>query len=234
MIDGVPQEMSERRFQLLQNLAVGLSGLPSEFQVHFLVQRACEVTHHARKFPNAIGKRPHSRIQHFVIETRGQIEKPPIEKIQLLQLLLNDLVQFQRALFELCNLACPDHLAPGVQGLAHCSYRLADFPAVVLQAHQVLGEFVEPGGSNLGFTRQGEKSIEIVCSDSQTARRTGILDLDFGRGAGGRNSMLRFGRLGLGYRMERGARHYFIGRKPTGQHIVVCLDSSAIPFRPGR
>ena len=69
VIDRVSQQVRQRRFQALQDVAVHLRVLAGDFQPRLLAQRARQIAHHARKSRNAIPKRPHPGPQHFQVKT---------------------------------------------------------------------------------------------------------------------------------------------------------------------
>ena len=68
MVNGVAQEMAQRRVELDQNVAVHLGGLADDIQSHLLPQRAAQVAHHARKCLNAITERPHAAGERLVVQ----------------------------------------------------------------------------------------------------------------------------------------------------------------------
>ena len=60
MIDGIAQQMRQRRIELFENVAVDLGMLARQLQMYVLAKRAPKIAHHARIAGNAIGQRPHA------------------------------------------------------------------------------------------------------------------------------------------------------------------------------
>ena len=79
MIHGVAQQMGQGRLQPLENVAIDLRVLTQNLKLHFLAQRAGQITHHARKPADPIAKRAHAGAEHFQIKPMRQVSRTPIE-----------------------------------------------------------------------------------------------------------------------------------------------------------
>ena len=94
MIHGVAQQVRQRTFQSLQDVAVHLGVLADDFEAHLLAQGAGQVAHHARKAADAIAEGAHARAQHFQIHALGKVSRAAVEHIQLLHSLGQELLAF--------------------------------------------------------------------------------------------------------------------------------------------
>src|SRR4029077_1665368 len=83
VVDGIAQEMPERRVELFQYVAVDLGRSPDNLELDPLAERAAEVAHDAWIAPGAIGEWPHAAGQRLVIEPLGQQDRPVIEQFEL-------------------------------------------------------------------------------------------------------------------------------------------------------
>ena len=59
MVHRIAQQMRQRRFESLENVAVHLGIFASHFQARFLPKRAGQITHHARKTSDTFAERTH-------------------------------------------------------------------------------------------------------------------------------------------------------------------------------
>ena len=68
VIDRIAQQMSQRRFELFQYVAIHLGLFAVDFQPHLFAKGAAQVTHHSRLTDQHIGKRAHPAGQGGVVE----------------------------------------------------------------------------------------------------------------------------------------------------------------------
>ena len=61
------QQMGQGRLQPLKDVAIHLRVLTQNLKLHFLAQRAGQITHHARKPADPIAKRAHAGAEHFEV-----------------------------------------------------------------------------------------------------------------------------------------------------------------------
>ena len=85
VIHGVAQQVSERTFQSLQDVAIHLGILADDFEPHLLADGSCQVAHHAGKAADPIAERPHPGAQHFEIHALRKVRGAAVEQVQLLQ-----------------------------------------------------------------------------------------------------------------------------------------------------
>ena len=84
VIHGVAQQVRQRAFQPLQDVAVHLGIFADDFEPHLLAQGAGQVAHHARETANAIAEGPHARAQHFQIHALRKVRGAAVEHVQFL------------------------------------------------------------------------------------------------------------------------------------------------------
>ena len=61
MVDGIPQHVVQRAFDLRQDVAVDQRVFAVDLQLHFLAQAARQVAHHARERVDAVAERAHAQ-----------------------------------------------------------------------------------------------------------------------------------------------------------------------------
>ena len=83
MIQRVPQEVIERSLESFQDVPVDWGGLTRDLKPHCLAERAGDITHHPMKSLNTIRKRPHTAVQHFVIQTRGKTYESTMKQLKI-------------------------------------------------------------------------------------------------------------------------------------------------------
>ena len=104
VIHRVAQQVRQRAFQSLQDVAVHLGVLADDFEPHLLAQRAGQVAHHARKAADAIAEGPHARAQHFEIHALRKVGRAAVEHVQLLHPVGQKLLAFGRFAAQLVKL----------------------------------------------------------------------------------------------------------------------------------
>ena len=83
MVHRIAQQVHQRRVQLVQDVAVDLSGFALDLQSHLLAQRASQVAHHARHAAQAIAEGPHAAGQRRVVQALRQMPHAPAELVDL-------------------------------------------------------------------------------------------------------------------------------------------------------
>ena len=83
VIDGVAQQMAERRVELRQDVPVHLRRAADDLQLHLPAQGAGEIPHHARQTLHAIGKRPHAGGQRLLVEPMREMDGATVEHLEL-------------------------------------------------------------------------------------------------------------------------------------------------------
>jgi len=73
VIHSITQEVGQRAFQSLQDVAIHLGILADDFEPHLLADGACEVAHHAGKVADSIAEGPHPGAQHFEIHALRKV-----------------------------------------------------------------------------------------------------------------------------------------------------------------
>ncbi|MNH02624.1 hypothetical protein D3C79_618680 [compost metagenome] len=101
MVDGVTQQMGQRRLELFQDVAINLGLLAFDLQAHLLAQRAPQVTDHAALSGKHIGEGPHTAGQRGVIEQLCALAGLPAELIKVGRLLQEDLLGLPQQLLHL-------------------------------------------------------------------------------------------------------------------------------------
>ena len=94
MIEGVAQEMRQRRFQSFQDFPVHAGGLARDFKADLLVQLPCQIAHHPRESQHPVGKGAHPAGNSLAIKALGQIGRPAREEIHLFEMLGGQLAAF--------------------------------------------------------------------------------------------------------------------------------------------
>ena len=101
VIDGVAQQMAERRVELGQNVAVHLRRAADDLELHPPAERAGEIAHHARQALDAVGERPHAAGQRFLVEPMREVDGAPVEHLELGQPLRQELLVLDHAALRL-------------------------------------------------------------------------------------------------------------------------------------
>ena len=96
VVDGIAQQVGQRRFQALQHVAVDLGVLTFDVQAHLFAQRAAEVAQHAGLATQHIGEGTHARGQGQVIELLGALTTMPDEVVEQLLMRLQLLLAFDQ------------------------------------------------------------------------------------------------------------------------------------------
>ena len=68
MIDGVAQQMAERRIETFEDVAIDLRRLADDLQPDLLAEAVADVAHHARQRVDPVGEGPHPHLERLVIE----------------------------------------------------------------------------------------------------------------------------------------------------------------------
>ena len=72
VIDGVAQQVIQRCFELLENVAVHVGGLAANLERHRLAKALGQIPHHAREAVQAIGEGAHAAHDGLVVEAVGE------------------------------------------------------------------------------------------------------------------------------------------------------------------
>ena len=83
MVHGIAQQVGERRFELLQHIAVDLGVLTFYVQAHLLAEGTAEIAQHARLADEHIGERAHARGQRGVVHQLRALATLPAELIEV-------------------------------------------------------------------------------------------------------------------------------------------------------
>ena len=73
VIERVADQMVERRFQPVEDIAIDAGGLADDLEPRLLAQLAGQVADQAREAADAVGQRPHPAGQHFVVQPAGEV-----------------------------------------------------------------------------------------------------------------------------------------------------------------
>ncbi len=71
VVDGVGDQVRDRRFQPLQNVAIDARTLAQHLKPHLLAQLARGITHQPRRSPDALGERPQTPGQNAAVKVLG-------------------------------------------------------------------------------------------------------------------------------------------------------------------
>ena len=74
VIDGVAEQVPERRVELDEHVAVHLRGLARDLEPHLLAERLGHVADHARKSDDAVGKRSHPAGERSLVQAMRQVD----------------------------------------------------------------------------------------------------------------------------------------------------------------
>ena len=72
VVDRVADQVIEGRLEPVKDVAVDTGGLADDLEPRLLAELARQVTDHTRKASDAVGQRPHSAGQHFVVQSAGK------------------------------------------------------------------------------------------------------------------------------------------------------------------
>ncbi len=73
MIDGVAQDVIERCFELVEDIAIDVGGFAAQLELNALAQLAREIAHQTWKALHAVAEWPHAADNHFVVQPAIQI-----------------------------------------------------------------------------------------------------------------------------------------------------------------
>ena len=170
VIDGVAQQMAERRVELLENVAIDLRAFADDLEPHPLAEIARDVADHAREGADAIGEWPHADHQRLIVEAVREARGLVIGCLELVELLRQKLPAGDEAA------AGPRQRGAGAfssrcRGKAACSVSSA--PAVSrcirFSRSSDWRERPEPARLDERFAGQIEQAVEIVRADAQRA-----------------------------------------------------------------
>ena len=85
VIHRVAEQVRQRRFQPVKNVAVHLRILADDLEPDLFAKGVRQIAHHAREAPCSVGKRAHSCPQHFEVKPVGKMSRTAVEQIQFLQ-----------------------------------------------------------------------------------------------------------------------------------------------------
>ena len=85
VVDGIAQEMIDRSFEPLENVAVDGRGLAGDLQPRGFPERVSKVPGHAWKHRYAVREWPHPAVQNFLIQARRQAGEAAIEQLEFFQ-----------------------------------------------------------------------------------------------------------------------------------------------------
>ena len=168
VVDGVAQQVGERRFEFFEDIAVNLGFLAFDFQAYLLAQRPTQITDHALLAHQHIGERAHAAGQRGVIEQLRALAGLPAEFVEFGGLLAEQMLRLGEhapgLVQSLFNLVRQAHhfelLVKGVQrpqaGALHTFEPM--------QRHQIR---LETLGFDQRFTRQVEQAIKALGGDAQ-------------------------------------------------------------------
>ena len=83
VIHRVADEVAERRFEFLEDVAVHLRVFADDFKTDFFPERAGKVANHARNASHAFAKRPHAALQNFTIQPVRKICRTAVVHFQI-------------------------------------------------------------------------------------------------------------------------------------------------------
>ena len=95
MVEGVAQQVPERRFECRQDVAIDLGRLADDLEPRLLAERVGDVADHAWKRLHTVGERPHPAGQRLVVQAVRQVERSAIEHLELDEPLGQELMTLQ-------------------------------------------------------------------------------------------------------------------------------------------
>lgn len=136
VIDGIAQQVGERRFEFFQDIPVDLGAFALDQQAHLLAQRAAQVANHPRLAAKDVGEWPHPRGQRRVVEHLGTLAALPGELVEIGDVLHQHLLAFANQLPRLAE----HGLGLRVEGgfLDRLAYHVERAAGAGLQATQAL------------------------------------------------------------------------------------------------
>jgi hypothetical protein len=97
MVDGVAQQVAERRLQLVEHVAIDLGVLADDLQPHALVQFLGEVAHQARQRAGAVGEGTHAAGDRLLVQAARDAAGALVIQLQFLQPLRGVALQLRHA-----------------------------------------------------------------------------------------------------------------------------------------
>jgi len=77
MVDGIPQNVVQRRFHFFKNVPIHISGLTEKFKLYSFPKFFGQVAHQSRKSLHSIGKGSHSGPDHRMVKVLRQVQEAP-------------------------------------------------------------------------------------------------------------------------------------------------------------
>jgi hypothetical protein len=87
MVEGVADQVGERRLELVEDVTVDAGLLATHLESHLLAEGAGDVTDESRKAADAVGERPHAAHDHLVMEAIREVFVAPCEALEIVHLL---------------------------------------------------------------------------------------------------------------------------------------------------
>ena len=84
VVEGVADQVRERRLELVEDVAVDARLLAADLESHLLAEGAGDVADQPRKAADAVGQRPHPAHDHLVVQTVRQVLVAAGEALEVL------------------------------------------------------------------------------------------------------------------------------------------------------
>lgn len=94
VVDRVAQQVAERRFEEIEDVAIHLSRFAHQLPAHLLAKRARDVAHHARQTAGAVAERAHPALQRGIVKLLRQMRRAAVEALQIGQALGEQMLRF--------------------------------------------------------------------------------------------------------------------------------------------
>ncbi|MNO75825.1 hypothetical protein D3C76_668870 [compost metagenome] len=168
VVDRVAQQVSQRRLELFQHVAIDLGLLAFNFQSHLFTQVAPQITDHAHLPGQHIGKGPHATGQRRVVQHLRPLAGMPGELVEFGVLFHEQLLglreQAPRILKGFLGLQAQGVILEMHIEVLQCAQAVALHALESLHGRQVR---FEPQGFHQGFARQIEQAVQALGGDTQ-------------------------------------------------------------------
>jgi len=172
MVEGVADQVRERRLQLVEDVAVDARLLAAHLPANLLAQRAGQIANEPRKTANAFGQRPHAAGDHLVVKAVGEVLVPPGKALEFFHVSVQGRQAGVGPLADACK-QCRDGgwqcRIAGLELVLERGQGVADVDLGGSQLEQRFDEGPELSCLHQGFPGQAHESGEAVRRDAHHA-----------------------------------------------------------------
>ena len=163
VIDGIANEVSERRLELSENVAIDLRRLARDLQLHPFAQGAREIAHQPRKSMHHVAKGTHPARKRFGVQPMREVHRSALEVVEIGQ----PVYQQTLAIYEPALCFCERGLGVAVQcmerqRIAKAVERARRFVMQPLEPQQRFGKSLHPTGLDARLAGQPKQPVETL------------------------------------------------------------------------